>query len=194
MPNNISKYNWNAIQKEYDSGLSYRDLRKKYGMSLSTITNAKQNGLFLARTRIEGNILAKKTKPQKHGLETRNKLSEIRISALNENAFYSKRTNYNGIKLDSSYELSVAKQLDLFHIKWIRPSYLKYIDDCGQTRRYLPDFYLIDFDVYLDPKNDYLITKDLRKIELVKQFNNVKIIILDKNNLLWEKILQQITA
>ena len=40
----------------------------------------------------------------------------------------------------------------------------------------------------LDPKNDYLIKKDKRKIELTEQYNNVKIIVLDKEHLEWEDI------
>ena len=36
----MSKYNWNIIQIDYDSGLSLRDLTKKYGMSSRTLTIA----------------------------------------------------------------------------------------------------------------------------------------------------------
>lgn len=34
-----------------------------------------------------------------------------------------------------------------------------YWDDDGKQRRYVPDFYLPKYDLYLDPKNDYLIKK-----------------------------------
>jgi hypothetical protein len=61
---------------------------------------------------------------------------------------------------------------------------------------YTPDFYLPEYDVYLDPKNDFLINnnnpslgyKDTDKIKWVELYNNIKIIILDKNHLVWDKI------
>lgn len=185
------KYNWSSIQKDYDAGLSYRDLFKKHGVSFSALVKAKNRGQFKPRTRSEANSLAKITKPQKHSLETKSKLSLIRVNSLNEKAFYSKRTNYHGITLDSSYEVIVAKSLDENNIKWIRPKPIKWSDD-KIIRRYIPDFYLIDYNVYLDPKNNYLIVKDKRKIELVEKYNNVRIIVLDKNSLTWDKILNKI--
>ena len=181
------KYNWDLIQQEYDSGLSYRDLISKYGMSTATLTSAKKRGDLIIRSVSEATSLSKITKPQKHSNETKQKLSEIRSRNLNENAFYSKRTVYNGITLDSSYELKVAQDLDKNGILWIRPKSLKWNDN-GQIRIYIPDFYLPDYDIYLDPKNDYLIKKDKRKIRLAEEYNNVKIFVIDKNTLCWDKI------
>lgn len=85
--------------------------------------------------------------------------------------------------LESSYEYKVAKSLDENDINWIRPSYLPYGD-----KKYYADFYLIDFDVYLDPKNDYLISLDIPKINQVMKENSVKIVILDKTQLNWKEI------
>jgi hypothetical protein len=92
------------------------------------------------------------------------------------------------VKLQSSYELRVAEDLERNKVKWIRPPHMWWIDFAGIKHRYFPDFYLQDFDVYLDPKNDYLISKDTLKINTVSLQNNVKVIILDKNSLTWEKI------
>ena len=79
------------------------------------------------------------------------------------------------VNLDSSYERIVAKILDDNNIKWIRPKPLVwYSDDC-KKHHYFPDFYLVDFDVYLDPKNDYCFKVQAEKIKCVqKQYNNVK--------------------
>ncbi|MEN8216897.1 MAG: hypothetical protein ABFS56_11110 [Pseudomonadota bacterium] len=90
--------------------------------------------------------------------------------------------------LDSVYELQVAQELDNYDISWVRPKPLKYKDQQGVVRHYFPDFYLPEYDVYLDPKNQFLIEHDSEKIYLAECFNNVKIIILDKNHLVWEKI------
>lgn len=59
------------------------------------------------------------------------------------------------INLDSSYERIVAKILDDNDIKWIRPKSIDWYSKDGKKHHYFPDFYLIDYDLYLDPKNDY---------------------------------------
>tara|TARA_Y100000034_G_scaffold58328_2_gene71118 strand:+ start:4520 stop:5155 length:636 start_codon:yes stop_codon:yes gene_type:complete len=122
-----------------------------------------------------------------HTKEMKEYLSKVRCEALRENAFYSKRTIYRGVVLDSSYELIVAKSLDENGIKWIRPKPIKWNDD-GQIRRYIPDFYLPKYNIYLDPKNDFLIKKDRRKISLAEKYNKVRILILSKDQLDWSII------
>lgn len=102
---------------------------------------------------------------------------------------------YNNIKLDSSYEVIVAKSLDENNIKWERPNRIKYFIG-NEEHHYTPDFYLPEYDVYLDPKNDFLINNpnpktgifDIDKIKIVEEQNNIKCIVLDKNNLTWDKI------
>ena len=92
------------------------------------------------------------------------------------------------VKLHSNYEVLVAKSLDANNIKWVRPKPFIWKDSNNQEYRYYPDFYLIDYDTFLDPKNDYLIIKDKEKISLVEKQNNIRVIILDKNELNWNEI------
>jgi hypothetical protein len=87
------------------------------------------------------------------------------------------------VYLESSYEYKVAKELDKNNIIWERPNFLKW-----DNKRYFPDFYLKEFNIYLDPKNDYLISKDFEKIKKVEEQNNVTILILNKNELDWDSI------
>ena len=109
--------------------------------------------------------------------------------------YSSKRIEYNGISMQSTYEVTVAKSLDENKIKWERPAPFQY-EMNGEQHRYYPDFYLPDYNVYLDPKNDFLINhpnprygiKDSDKIHLVEKQNNIRILILDKNNLDWKHI------
>jgi len=96
------------------------------------------------------------------------------------------------IVLQSSYELIVAKELDKNNIRWIRPKPIPYVDKEGIKRKYYPDFFLNDFNVYLDPKNNYLEEKDKYKIEMSSKLNNVVIIILGKDFLEWDKIKELI--
>lgn len=112
----------------------------------------------------------------------------------------SKTIEYKGIKLDSQYEFEVAKELDENQVKWERPTYFLWEDLNGLKHRYYPDFYLPEYDVYLDPKNDYLINNvskrfgitDVEKIEKVQHQNGIRIIILDKDNLTWQNIKEKI--
>lgn len=75
---------------------------------------------------------------------------------------------YKGITLESSWELIIAKYLDLLNIRWIRPSPLQWIDEKNKLRLYYPDFYLSDYNLYLDPKNPYCMKLDAIKMEYFK--------------------------
>lgn len=101
--------------------------------------------------------------------------------------FYIKK-NGETVYLHSSYEVKVVASLDYNKIKWIRPKFLVWEDEERKIHRYYPDFYLPDYEVYLDPKNDYLIEKDREKIQKVSAQNKIKIFVLSKNELEWEEI------
>jgi len=110
----------------------------------------------------------------------------------------SKKIFYNGVWLGSSYEVILAKSLDEYGIKWVIPKKIKYIDHNKKEHSYTADFYLPVYDVYLDPKNDFLIKninptlgfRDADKIKWVSEQNNVKIIILSKEQLSWDIVLK----
>ena len=74
---------------------------------------------------------------------------------------------YSGVLLDSSWELALAIRLDDLNISWTRPDPVEYIDDEGLTRNYFPDFYLPDYDLYLDPKNKYAYETQKKKIDIL---------------------------
>jgi len=81
------------------------------------------------------------------------------------------------VKLDSSWEEILAKRLDFLNIVWERPKSIKWIDKNGIRRNYFPDFYLSDFDIFLDPKNPYAIRAQKDKLEcLTQQVKNLIII------------------
>lgn len=79
----------------------------------------------------------------------------------------------NTVLLQSSFELKCSQILNELKIKWIRPKHLKY-----GNKKYFPDFYLIDYNIYLDPKNNYLAKLDVDKIKSVIDENNVMVYIL----------------
>jgi hypothetical protein len=90
----------------------------------------------------------------------------------------------NKVCLQSTYELQCAQILDQLKIKWIRPKFLPY-----GGKKYYPDFYLVDHDVYLDPKNSYLIKKDASKIQAASVENNVRIVVLHQDQINEQYIL-----
>ena len=58
------------------------------------------------------------------------------------------------VDMDSTWEVACAQKLDLLGIKWIRDPSMKieYRDKKLKLRNYIPDFYLPDFDIYLEVK------------------------------------------
>lgn len=111
----------------------------------------------------------------------------------------SKKFVYNGIILDSTYEITFAKNLNENNIKWIRPKLFLYKLQ-NVEHRYYPDFYLPEYNIYVDTKNDYLINNvnprfgitDVEKTKLVEKQNNIKIIILDKNHLSFVGLMEKL--
>lgn len=110
---------------------------------------------------------------------------------------------FEGKRLDSTYEVAVAKELKDHNINFeIHPSGLNYIGDDGKLRTYFPDFYLNDYDIYLDPKNDFLLSDKYKyhglttkeKIDRVQKENGVIVLLLDKSKLSFDKIMECINT
>ena len=177
----ISHKAWNkGLTKENDERI------RKYGETCSK--------------RIQSGIIQKSFKGKHHTEEYKQRMRELAFERQLGGWHTSKTIDYKGIKLDSQYEFEVAKELDNNQVKWERPTYFLWEDSNGMKHRYYPDFYLPEYNVYLDPKNDYLINNkskrfgitDVEKIEKVEQQNGIKIILLDKDNLTWESIKEKI--
>jgi len=73
------------------------------------------------------------------------------------------------VLLDSSWEEQLAIRLDQLNINWIRPEDpIQWLDKEGKTHNYFPDFYLTDYNIYIDPKNDIVYNITITKIEALK--------------------------
>lgn len=85
-----------------------------------------------------------------------------------------KKYDYKGIKLDGSWELLVAQYLDFNNIKWKRPRKgFEYIWN-NDKHIYYPDFYLTDYNVYIEVKGfeterDYIKWKSLSNLIIIKR-------------------------
>lgn len=167
------------------------------------IQKEKQKSNQYLKAKLEGLPIPEhknKGKPGKKGYKhTDDFKNKQRDNALRRNlggVRQSKHIIYNGKSLGSSYELQVAIELDKNGIRWDTCKKISYIDSFGKSRNYTPDFYLTDYNVYLDPKNDYLLNNvnprlgfsDKEKINRVMEQNNIRVILLDKNNLTWDAI------
>jgi len=110
---------------------------------------------------------------KKHTDETK-ALIKAKALASNHRRLVRKPIMYNGILLDGTWELTLAKRLDYLKVKWIRPNPLKWIDADGLEHNYFPDFYLPDYDLYLDPKNPQAFKVQRNKIEILdRTYNNI---------------------
>lgn len=187
-----TKFDWIKIQEYYDRGHTVKEVCAEFNISQQAVSKSKY---FKSRPIEEQHAMAVATRKRNgthtHNATTKEKLSRIAIQRGFGGKNYRKIFNYNGVILESTYELFLAKELDKNNISWIRPKRLYWIDKTGKQRHYTPDFYLVDYDIYLDPKNDYLIKIDSEKIILCSDQNNVKILILSKNELSWEIIKEK---
>jgi hypothetical protein len=151
--------------------------------------NKDLNKARLAKTNFNnqftyGAVITEETKEKLRLSSTGKKHSEKTKQIIKEKALNSKHrrlkkgvVEYKGILLDSSWELELAKRLDELNIKWIRPDPIPWIDENGVARNYFPDFYLIDYDRYLDPKNKHAIKVQEKKLKiLLTQYDNINII------------------
>lgn len=130
---------------------------KKEGKPIPTSPLKGKQGTFLGKT---------------HSPETRKIIQEKALASNHRRLVRSireyKTVTGEIVLLDSSWEEYLAKRLDVLGIKWIRPDPLKWVDSTGKSRNYFPDFYLIDYDLYLDPKNPMAMNQQKEKVEWLK--------------------------
>ncbi len=135
-----------------------------------------------SKARIEGRAIPAhhnkgiSTEGKPHSEETK-QLLRVKALASPHRRLRRKLINYNGVILDSTWELALAKRLDNLGIKWCRPDPIVWIDGENIKHHYFPDFYLIDYDLYLDPKNPQAIKVQQNKLKfLLTQHKNIVIL------------------
>jgi predicted nuclease of restriction endonuclease-like RecB superfamily len=84
------------------------------------------------------------------------------------------------VSMDSTWEVAMAQRLDELNITWVRDSTLKleYVTRGRRTRKYIPDFYLPDHDLYIEVKG-YWTDAARHKMKDVLERNPVRILILE---------------
>ena len=89
------------------------------------------------------------------------------------NGTLKRRIKYKEEVFQSNWEVEIAKFLDRYNINWSHPcKRLLWFDSTLQKNRtYLPDFFLVDYNIWLDVKNPIKQLQDADKIkQLVKIF------------------------
>lgn len=134
--------------------------------------------------RLETNIkLSKKLKNYYSISENRDKHSSVMKKAVLDHpesysiksvAGRAKTIEYKGIILKGTWELIVAEWLDENKIEWTRPlESFEYFWN-GKNRRYFPDFFLVNENLYLEVKG-YERDRDLAKWKSVKNLKVLKL-------------------
>lgn len=165
----------NPKRSEYNQNNSVR------AMNHAKVKNGKTNQYTKAK--LEGRIIQSPLKGRsgtflnkKHSEESKKKMRESALAS-SHRRLRRNLIEYKGVLLDSSWELELAKRLDDLKIKWIRPNPLPWIDEEGVTHNYFPDFYLEEYDLFLDPKNPGAIKTQSKKLKsLSTQYSNIEII------------------
>ena len=159
-----------------DDNPKSKDFREKARFLAMNASNAyKEKGVSLeTREKLRQHRLGKPSwfSGKKHSVES---LEKIKIAANNSKHRRLLRSTQEYVKidgsivlLDSSWEVALAKRLDSLDIKWERPEEpLEWIDQNNKFRNYFPDFYLVDYKVYLDPKNNEAMRKQKEKIDWI---------------------------
>jgi len=99
--------------------------------------------------------------------ENRKKISDTVLSKVASNTWHlsfshSRTYEYKGEKLHGKWELAYAKWLDQNRINWRRPKEKFPYEFEGLNGYYIPDFYLIDEEIYIEIKG-YPTPKDFAK-------------------------------
>jgi hypothetical protein len=188
----FSKLNWAEIQIFYNKNKTFADVMKEYNLTTYAVSTAIKRGLLKTRTRQETlNIRGTRYKFSKEQLSAYAKqrnLGGYRANAGKSKKFKAKDTFGKEVTLQSTYELRMSQLLNELNIKWVRPKALKY-----NNKNYFADFYLTEYNVYLDTKNDYLARLDVGKIQQVITENNVRLYIITNKQITKEYVYSLIT-
>lgn len=124
-----------------------------------------------------------------HSEETKRKLSMIMSS--NNRGGRSKWFEVSKQKVQGTWERNIAQKLDEMNIRWEKLKTNKHTFEYemnGKIKNYTPDFFLRDYNVYLEIKG-YWWGQDREKMKIVlEKYSNIKFVIVEKRE--YEKILQ----
>ncbi len=187
----IEQINWKEVQNFYDENNTYADICNKWDLNTALVAKAIKLGLLKTRSRIETARLRGKLKNRKLSEKAKQKISQSMRKAVLEGrqktpkpygkfcTLY-KATNWKGEieTLQGGWENLVATYLTNKQVKWERPKQsFTYIFE-NKQHEYFPDFYLPNFDIYIEVKGQKQ-QKDFKKWEYFPK----RLLVIDKDSI-----------
>lgn len=186
----MKKYNWPEIQESYNNGMSWRQLEKKFGVTQRALSKAKSRGDLITTRNVSDALKLQYKNGRLPNKPNKDFCDQLSISQSLENrGGRSKWFEVSGIKVQGTWERDIAEKLDELSVRWtkIRNFPFRYLKN-NKVHRYSPDFYLPDFDCYLEIKG-YWWGNDREKMSLVRAQNpDKKIIVIEKDE--YKRIMQ----
>lgn len=178
MANHVRWCLLNPKRTEYKNGTLAAITAMNKSKNKSGRTNQFQVARIEGRPVPKGNIGNTIWLGRSHSEKTKSTMRESALKSKHRRLVRSMRDyiklDGSVVKLDSSWEERLAKRLDFLGVDWIRPEPLEWVDKFGRTHNYFADFYLPNYNVYLDPKNKIAFSSQIEKIIALKQqFDNI---------------------
>lgn len=124
-----------------------------------------------------------------HTEETKRKISKM--MTINNKGGRCKWYEVSGQKVQGTWEKNIAIKLNELNIRWEKlktnQHTFEYEDDC-KIKCYTPDFYLVDFDVYLEIKGYWWGNDRIKMDKVIEKYPEKKFVIVEKEE--YNKILQ----
>ena len=147
---------------------------------------AKKSGQTSSR-KIKNGQLIPPFNGKKHKTSSLDKISEARVKYLDKTKGWCEWFNiFNGeeyIKVQGTWEKKIAYYLTNNNILWKR-GLLKYLE----VKRYIPDFYLPEYDMYIEVKGWWKNSDIIKMNNIHKEYPNIDLKIIDISNM--EDLLQ----
>lgn len=156
---------------DYDTGLSWQELKEKHGINSGSIQKAIKRGEFISRNKSDAAVISHKKMPRSHGESAREKC-RIAINKRYDAGWQPRAGRCDKLEyispiagrifVDGTWEYKYAVYLDTLGIQWRRNTKRFEYWYEGKLRKYIPDFYIVDSDGYIEIKG-YTTEKDLAK-------------------------------
>lgn len=190
-PKNYDDLDWKEIQKFYDDKHTFDEVCKEYKISIVGLSKCIKLGYLKTRSSAETIKLRGTRKTPTMTPEMREKVSKGMRKAVLEGRQRTPRpygtygttirhTSWLGNEevLHGGWELKVAKYMDEHKIHYCKSKeHFTYVFE-GQNHEYFPDFYLKDYDLFIEVKGR-MKPNDLEKW---KQFPK-KLLIIDQKSI-----------
>lgn len=179
---------WILIQKEYDSGKSYRDLQKEFGISHATLIKAKIRGDFKPLSFIESNLRRGRLKPNRKMTDEERKAVSTRIIEL----FKRRPELHPNCKVANNRQVMTYPERLAYD--WLKSNNIDFIHN-AKIGKYFVDFLIGKTAIEIDGERWHSKDSDNKRDSEINSFGvtvlriKAKDIIKDKDNLILKQAI-----